>query len=40
MPLREAATNDYSGTAWYASLLQLPTKEKKMVGNGSLSQTV
>lgn len=40
MLLEEAATNGCGGTAWYTSLLQLPTKEKEMVGNGTLSQTV
>lgn len=37
VPLGEAAMNDCGGTVWYASLLQLPTKEKEMVGNGTLS---
>jgi len=29
-----------SGTAWHASLLQLPTKEKETVGKAALSQAV
>lgn len=40
MPPAKAAMNDCGGTAWYTSLPQLPTEEKEMVGNGTLSQTV